>query len=48
MTVVTQEVAAPESKTEVKIPDVCKAFDVPCIDTFEMLGNLGVQFTWKP
>lgn len=48
LTVVTQEVAAPESKKVVKIPDVCEAFKVPCIDTFEMLGNLGVQLTWKP
>ena len=47
-TVVTQEVAAPEGKKEVKIPDVCEAFKVPYIDTFEMLQNLAVQFTWKP
>jgi hypothetical protein len=46
--VVTQEVAAPESKRDVKIPDVCNAFDVPCIGTFEMLMRLGVQFTWRP
>lgn len=48
LTVVTQEVAAPESKSVVKIPDVCEAFKVPYIDTFEMLKNLDVQFTWKP
>ncbi len=46
--VVTQEVAATESKKEVKIPDVCEAFKVPYIDTFEMLENIDVQFTWKP
>lgn len=48
LTVVTQEVAAPEGKKEVKIPDACEAFKVAHIDTFEMLGKLGVQFTWKP
>jgi len=48
LTVVTQEVAAPESKKEVKVPDVCEAFKVPCIDTFEMLEKLNVRFTWKP
>lgn len=48
LTVVTQEVAAPESKKEVKIPDVCEAFDVPCIDTFEMLEKLKIRLTWKP
>ena len=46
--VVTQEAPAPESKTDVKVPDVCEAFKVPYIDTFEMLEKLGVQFTWKP
>jgi len=46
--VVTQEVAAPESKKEVKVPDVCEAFKVDCIDTFEMLEQLKVSFTWKP
>lgn len=48
LTVVTQEVAAPESKKEVKVPDVCDAFQVPCIDTFEMLEKLKVSLTWKP
>lgn len=48
LTVVTQEVAAPESKTEVKVPDVCGAFKVPSIDSFGMLENLKARFTWKP
>jgi len=46
--VVTHEVPAPESRTEVKIPDVCKALDVPYIDTFDMLETLKTRFTWKP
>lgn len=45
---VTHEVPSPESRTEVKIPNVCKAFDVPYIDTFDMLENLKTKFTWKP
>ena len=48
LTVVTQEVAAPESKKEVKIPDVCEAFEVPCLDTFEMMEKLNIELTWKP
>ncbi len=48
LTVVTQEVAAPESKTEVKVPDVCDAFEVSSIDSFEMLEQLKARFTWKP
>lgn len=41
--VVTQEVAAPEAKSKIKIPDVCRAFNVPCIDTFEMMRRLGIR-----
>ena len=41
--VVTQEVAAPLAKKP-KIPDVCQAFTVSFIDTFEMLRQLGVRF----
>lgn len=50
--VVTQE--APSGKldvgkdgkigSKVKIPDVCRAFEVECIDTFEMLRRLKFQF----
>ena len=47
LTVVTQEVSAPESKSGVKVPDVCDAFKVPCIDTFDLLEKLGVILTWK-
>jgi predicted nucleic acid-binding protein len=41
--VVTQEVAAPKAKHKIKIPDVCKAFNIPCIDTFEMMRKLGIK-----
>nr|BAL56842.1 PilT domain-containing protein [uncultured Acetothermia bacterium] len=41
--VVTQEVAAPQSKHNIKIPDVCRAFNVPCIDTFDMMRRLGIR-----
>jgi hypothetical protein len=43
-TVVTQEVSAMNSKTEVKIPDLCGAMGVPCMDTFDMLRTLGIKF----
>jgi hypothetical protein len=42
--VVTHEVLAVDAKNKVKIPNVCKAFDVPFVDTFEMLRKLGVRF----
>jgi predicted nucleic acid-binding protein len=41
--VVTQEVAAPQAKHKIKIPDVCRAFRVPCINTFEMMRRLGIR-----
>lgn len=43
-TVVTQEVLNPDIKRKVPIPNVCQAFGVPSIDTFEMLRRLGVRF----
>lgn len=43
--VVTQEVADPNVKRRVPIPNVCQAFSVPFCDTFEMLRRLGVKFS---
>ncbi|MBX9810347.1 MAG: DUF4411 family protein [Burkholderiales bacterium] len=48
VTVVTQEVPAPDSRKEAKIPDVCDALGVKYVDTFDMLEKLKVQFNWKP
>ncbi len=45
-TVVTNEQPAPESRKEVKLPDVCREFNVPRENTFEMLRALGAQFDW--
>lgn len=41
-TVVTREVAAPQSKRRVKIPDVCLALGVQCIQPFEAFRKLGL------
>ena len=43
--VVTLEAINPESKRKVPIPNVCQAFGVQFVDTFEMLRRLGVQLT---
>jgi hypothetical protein len=43
--VVTQEVPAPDARRKVPIPNVCQAFDIPFVNTFELLRNLGVQFS---
>lgn len=41
--VVTHEAFSAEVKKKVPIPNVCKAFGVEFIDTFEMLRRLGVK-----
>ncbi len=46
--VVTNEVSAPEARRKVPLPDLCRQFDIQCINTFEMLRGLGVQFEWSP
>ena len=42
-TVVTQEESSPDSKSSIKIPDVCKGLNVECIDTFQMMHNLRIS-----
>ena len=46
--VVTQEASAPEAKNRVPIPNVCRQFNVPYLNTFEMLRQLGVRFVLDP
>lgn len=43
-TVVTLESLQQDAKSRVPIPNVCKAFNVFCIDTFQMLRALGIKF----
>lgn len=42
-TVVTEETSQPQA-TKVKIPDVCRAFNVECINTFKALNQLNAKF----
>lgn len=42
--VVTQETQVGPGAKKVKIPNVCEAFDVPCVNTFEMLAELKARF----
>jgi hypothetical protein len=42
--VVTHESNRHPNAKKVRIPDVCAAFGVPCIDTYEMLDRLGADF----
>ncbi len=47
-TVVTNEQPRPESRNQIKLPDVCNAFSVDFEDTFAMLHKLGVQYRFQP
>jgi hypothetical protein len=42
--VVTQEKFDAQIRSRIKIPNLCREFDVECIDAFEMLRRLNVRF----
>lgn len=42
--VVTNEQPRPESRSQIKLPDVCRAFSVSFQDTFSMLRRLNVRY----
>ena len=44
--IVTNERSHPDSKNRIFIPDVCRHFQLPVMDTFGMLRQLGIQFTF--
>lgn len=44
--IMTNKQRAPESKKEVKLPDLCAPFGVRRENTFAMLRALRVQFDW--
>lgn len=46
--VVTNEQPRPDSRSKVKLPDVCLEFGVAYRDTFAMLEVLHVQFDYSP
>ncbi len=41
--VVTQETFSSDVKNRIPVPNVCRAMSVPCVDTFQMLKQLGVR-----
>ena len=45
-TVVTNEQSAPESRKEIKLPDVCDRFGVRRDNTFAMLRALKIRLDW--
>lgn len=45
--VVSEEVSEKVKKGEIKIPNVCRGLTVPHINTFDLLGRLGVELRWE-
>lgn len=45
--VVTHEAFDPLTRKRVPIPNVCRQFNVPFLDTFSMLRSLEVRFGWS-
>lgn len=43
LSVCSYEVSSPESKSNIKLPDVAKQFDVTCLKPQEMLEHLGIK-----
>lgn len=43
-TVVTEEMPAPYSKTDIKLPDACSAFNINSINFIQMLRELKIRF----
>jgi hypothetical protein len=46
-TVVTHEVASPDARKRVPLPNVCDQFNVPWKNTFEVLRALTASFTFR-
>ncbi len=47
-TIVTLEKAVPMSSQKIKIPNICKKFNVAYIDSFQLLRTLQAQFVLAP
>lgn len=43
-TIVTHEVLVPDESTRIKIPNICRRFDIKCINTFQLLQSLKARF----
>lgn len=44
LTVITHEISQPTRKNKIKIPDACLPFNIPFMNTIEMLRQLGERF----
>lgn len=47
-TIVTTEVSKPGRQRHKRhLPDVCRTFDLPCLNTFQLIRTLGFKTAWK-
>ena len=47
LTITTQEVYIPGVKNKIPIPNLCREFNIECIDIFNMLRQLKAKFHWN-
>lgn len=44
MVIVTEERSNPQKRNQIYIPDICKAYKIPCINTIDLIRTLGGRF----
>ena len=44
VTIVTEERSNPQKRNQVYIPDICKIYGIPCINTIDLIRGLGGRF----
>ncbi len=47
LVLVTHEEFAADARKKVPMPNVCKAFQVEHVNTFDALREMGIRFTWE-
>ena len=45
--VVTNEVSNPNVRRKVQLPNLCEQFGVGCINTYDMIRELGLRLVWE-
>ncbi len=44
ITIVTEERSNPQKRNQIYIPDICKMYGIPCINTISLIRELGGRF----
>ena len=44
ITIVTEERSNPQKRNQIYIPDICRIYEIPCINTISLIRELGGRF----